>query len=127
MKSLRSEFLSLYIGGLSLVLLSGCSSLIVLPSSGTWETRTVLLGPVVVCRGGNFSMEPKDCNQWPLSIPTMPSPEIHYAELRAKAAELYETDPTVVVLKDVNVKYTTEINGVIRGWRATAIAGKRVE
>lgn len=107
------------------LLLIGCTSPMMLPSSGTWEERTVTLGPVVVCKGGNFSFTPKDCNQWPLSIPSMPVPEIHYAELRAQAAEEYSVDAARIILKDVLVKYNAEINGVIRGWKASAIAGKK--
>lgn len=108
-----------------ILLLAGCTSPMILPSSGTWETRTVTLGPVVVCKGGNFSFEPKGCNQWPLSIPSMPAPEIHYAELRAQAADQYSVDAAGIILKDVLVEYNTEINGVIRGWKASAIAGRR--
>lgn len=113
--------------GLSVLLVVGCTSLIILPSSGTWDTRTVSLGPVVVCRGANFSTEPEDCNQRALSIPSLPVPDIHYGELRARAAELYKVDPTAVVLTGVQVEYLTEANGVIRGWRATAVAGKKGE
>lgn len=104
---------------------SACTTPIVLPSSGAWVEHTETLGPVVVCKGGNFALEPQGCNQWPLSIATMPAPDTHYAELRAKAAEQYQVDAAEIVLKDVKVEYTTEMNGVVRGWRAAAIAGKK--
>lgn len=107
------------------LLLTGCTSPMMLPPSGTWESQTSTLGPVVVCKGGNFASEPEGCNQWPLSIPSMPHPDIHYGELRAKASETYSVDAALIVLKDVIVEYTTEINGVIRGWKASAVAGKR--
>lgn len=94
-----------------------------LPPSGTWDSGVRTLGPVEVCRGGTIDSGPS-CNQWPLSIMSMPVPDSHYAELRMKAAELYQVDSAAVVLKDINVVYSTEINGVIRGWRAKALAGK---
>ncbi len=42
-----------------------------------------------------------------------------------KAATQYKLDPALIVLKDVSVEYVTELNGVIRVWKATAIAGRR--
>jgi len=111
-----------------LLLLTDCAnhSTLLLPAAGTWTTDTILLGPVVSCRGGNldFSEHHKECNQWPLSLPSMPHPEIHQAELRTKAAQQYQTDVGLIVLKDVQVIYNTELVGTIRGWKATAIAGK---
>lgn len=110
--------------GLILVFLSGCTSPMTLPSSGRWDQQTVTLGPVVVCKGGNLTFTPKGCNQWPMSLPSMPAPEIHYAELRAEAADKYSVDAGLIVLKNVVVKYNSEIRGTIRGWKASAIAGK---
>jgi hypothetical protein len=111
-----------------LLLLTACAnhSTLLLPAAGTWTSDTVLLGPVVACRGGNldFSEHHKECNQWPLSLPSMPHPEIHHAELRTKAAQQYQIDVGQIVLKDVQVIYNTELVGTIRGWKATAIAGK---
>lgn len=110
-----------------LLFLTACAnhSTLLLPAAGTWTSDTVLLGPVVACRGGNldFSEHHKECNQWPLSLPSMPHPEIHHAELRTKAAQQYQTDVGQIVLKDVQVIYNTELVGTIRGWKATAIAG----
>ncbi len=111
---------------LILAILTGCTTALPLPPSGQWSERTIVLGPVVVCKGGNFSSEPKGCNQWPLALAVPPSPEIHYLELKTKAAEQYTVDANFVVLRDVSVEYTTEINGIVRGWRAHAIAGKTV-
>lgn len=112
----------------ALFLLPACAAKtpILLPSSGTWTADTVLLGPVVACKGGNsdFSEHHKECNKWPLSIPSLPHPETHHAELRTKAAEQYYVDGSTIVLKDVQVTYNTELVGTIRGWKATAIAGK---
>lgn len=105
--------------------LTACTTPMTLPSSGTWASHTETLGPVVACKGGNFTTD-SECNKWPISIASMPAPEIHYAELRAKAATQYSVDSPLIVLKDVLVEYNTEINGVIRGWRASAIAGKVV-
>lgn len=111
-----------------LLLLSACAARtpMLLPSSGIWTVDTVLLGPVVACQGGNrdFSEHHKECNKWPLSIPSLPHPETHHAELRAKAAEQYHVDGSAIVLKDVQVTYNTELVGTIRGWKATAIAGR---
>jgi hypothetical protein len=112
----------------AIMLLSGCAnrSTLLLPSAGTWTADTVLLGPVVACRGGNldFTAQHKECNQWPLSIPSLPHPDTHHAELRTKAAQQYQTDVSMIVLKDVAVTYNAELVGIIRGWKATAIAGK---
>jgi hypothetical protein len=111
-----------------LLLLTACAnhSTLLLPAAGTWTSDTVLLGLVVACRGGNmdFSEHHEECNQWPLSIPSLPHPEIHHAELRAKAAQQYQTGAATIVLKDVQVLYNTELVGTIRGWKASAIAGK---
>lgn len=110
--------------------LTGCAAntVLMLPGSGAWEERTAILGPVVACRGGNsdFSETHKECNNWPISVTHMPPPEAHYAELRAKAAEQYHVDPALIALKDITVSYNTELNGVIRGWKAQAIAGQRI-
>jgi hypothetical protein len=46
------------------------------------------------------------------------------AELRTKAAEQFKADVSTIVLKDVQVTYNTELVGTIRGWKATAIAGR---
>jgi len=107
----------------TLLLLSGCTTPIMLPSSGAWDGASEL-GPVYACNGGTFSSD-EGCSGWPLALVSMPSPETHYAELRAKAAKQFHVDPDRIALKDVSVEYLTEINGVIRGWKATAIAGKR--
>lgn len=110
------------------LLLPACAARtpIMLPAAGTWTTDTVLLGPVVACRGGNhdFTEHHRECNQWPISVPSLPHPETHHAELRTKAAQQYQSDIGTIILKDVEVTYNTELNGVIRGWKATAIAGK---
>lgn len=111
--------------GVSLSILAGCTTPIMLPPSGMWDATTVALGPVVACKGGASSGTVEEgCGGWPLSLPSMPHPDVHYAELKARAAQQYTVDQSVVVLKDVHVDYRSEINGVIRGWRATAIAGR---
>jgi hypothetical protein len=90
-----------------------------LAPSGSWDANVRALGPVEACRGGTVDSG-RSCGQWPLSIAMIPGPESHYVELRTKAMELYQMHYDSVVLKDVHVVYSTEINGVIRGWRATA-------
>lgn len=101
----------------------GCTTPLTLASHGSWDGATEL-GPVRACKGGSLSID-RECSGWPLSLPSMPSPDTHYAELTAKAAAQYHVDPSLIVLKDVAVEYVTEINGVIRGWKVTAIAGRR--
>lgn len=101
----------------------GCTTPLTLAPHGSWDNATEL-GPVMACKGGSVSFD-RECSGWPLSIPSLPSPDTHYTELKAKAATQYNVDPSLIVLKDVSVKYVTEINGVIRGWKATAIAGRR--
>lgn len=110
--------------GLAL-LLAGCTTPLMLPESGSWDGVTEL-GPVYACKGGSHSFQRKCKGGWPLSLPSLPAPDIHYAELRADAATRYATDPSLIVLKDVSVEYLAELNGVIRGWDAQAIAGRRV-
>lgn len=108
--------------------LGGCAnhSELMLPSAGNWTSDTVVLGPVFACRGGNmdFSSDHEECNKWPLSIPSLPHPDTHYAELRTKAAQQYQVDVGTIVLKDVQVVYNTELVGTIRGWKVTAMAGR---
>lgn len=114
----------------AILLLSGCAnhSTLMLPASGTWTSDTIVLGPVVACRGGNmdFSEHSKECNDWPLSVPSLPHPETHHAELRTKAAKQYQADVSTIVLKEIEVTYNAELVGTIRGWKATAIAGKNI-
>jgi len=110
------------------LMMSACAnrSDLMLPSVGSWTPETIVLGRVVACRGGNldFSDDHKDCNKWPLSLPSLPHPETHYAELRTKAAQQYQVDVGAIVLKDVQVTYNSELVGTIRGWKASAIAGR---
>lgn len=112
---------------LSIVLLTGtgCTTPLTLASHGSWDGATEL-GPVMACKGGSLSID-RECSGWPLSLTSMPSPDTHYAELKAKAATQYQVDPALIVLKDVSVEYVTEINGVIRGWKVTALAGRRAQ
>lgn len=110
--------------------MSACAnrSDLMLPSVGSWTEQTIVLGRVVACRGGNmdFSEDHKECNDWPLSLPSLPHPDAHYAELRTKAAQQYQVDVGGIVLKDVQVTYNAELVGTIRGWKATALAGKNL-
>lgn len=114
--------------GIFLALLAGagCTTPLTLAPHGTWDSTTTELGPVMACKGGSISFD-QECSGWPLSIPSLPPPDTHYTELKAKAAGQYHVDPAHVVLKDVAVEYVTEINGVIRGWKATAVAGQRAQ
>ena len=106
-----------------LLITIGCTTPLTLASYGSWE-GAIELGPVKACKGGSLSID-QECSGWPLSLPSLPSPDTHYTELKAKAATQYKLDPSLIVLKDVSVEYVAEINGVIRGWKATAIAGRR--
>ena len=108
---------------IAILTLAGCTTPLTLASHGSWDGATEL-GPVRACKGGSLSID-RECSGWPLSLPSMPSPDTHYAELTAKAAEQYKVEASRIVLKDVAVEYVTEINGVIRGWKATAMAGRK--
>jgi hypothetical protein len=103
-------------------LTAACTTPLTLAPHGQWDGATEL-GPVMACKGGSASFD-RECSDWPLSISSLPSPDTHYTELKAKAATQYNVDPSLIVLKDVSVKYVIEINGVIRGWKATTIAGR---
>lgn len=116
-----SDFLQLLAA--CLLLLAGCTTPLTLASHGSWDGATEL-GPVRACKGGSLSID-RECSGWPLSLPSMPSPDTHYTELKAKAADQYKVDASLIVLKDVSVEYVTEVNGVVRGWKATAVAGRR--
>lgn len=114
----------LALSGLVALFISGCTTPLTLAPHGSWDGATEL-GPVRACKGGSLSID-QECAGWPLSLPSMPAPDTHYTELKAKAAQQYKVDPSVIVLKDVSVDYVTEINGVIRGWKAHAIAGRKL-
>jgi len=106
----------------SIAMLSACSTVQPYGNYGTWSDGVQPLGPVSWCGGG--------CNQkgegsiWPLSLPGPPSEATIHEALARKTASQYSVPESEVVLKNVNVKLSTEMVGTVRGWTATADAGR---
>jgi len=103
-------------------LLSTCSTVTPYGSYGNWSDEVRPLGPVSYCGGG--------CNRsgegsiWSLSLTQPPSEATVHEALARKTASQYSVPQSEVVLKNVNVTLSTEIDGTVRGWTATADAGR---
>jgi hypothetical protein len=114
-----------------MVLLTGCgvnkSSLY--PGTGATadlrEEGVQVLGEVTACQGA-WCKKDGGGYEWPVSI-SHPPPALTYQKaLRQKAAKQYGIPEGEVVLGEVSVGYHTEMIGTIRGWEATAVAGRKV-
>lgn len=108
--------------GLMLVLLASCSTITPYPNLGKWDKSTQFLGPVTYCVGG-LCTGTDEGGQWPLALRDPPSEGTVHAALIRKAAKKYNAPEAEIVLKDVNLKMQAEINGIIRSWEGSAIAG----
>ena len=93
--------------------------------SGTGTTHDLhepgveLLGALTSCQGGFCE------GQWPMSLAVAPPASTYQAALRKKAAREFQVPESEVVLGEITVGYYSEINGTIRGWTATAPAGRK--
>jgi hypothetical protein len=81
--------------------------------SGEWTAQTETLGPVKA-----------DSGKWPLSLKTPPPEYTFYSALRSVAKGMYGAPENEIVLGEVEVKLSSELDGTIRSWTATSIAGR---
>jgi hypothetical protein len=105
------------------LLLSACTAMMPYRGYGDWTDDVQMLGPVSYCQGG-FCSGTEEGSQWPLGLTNPPSQDSIHAALITKAARKYNVRESEVVLRDVNVKLSTEMVGTVRGWYATATAGR---
>jgi hypothetical protein len=99
---------------LAAALLCGCVSTIKYPAYPVVSWAQVkTLGVVTADSGG-----------WPLSLNSPPPDYTYYSALQNKAAKQYDVPKSQVVLGEVSVNYGAEMDGTIRDWTATAIAGQ---
>jgi PBP1b-binding outer membrane lipoprotein LpoB len=100
---------------LGILLLAGCTSAVTYapyPSQAAWTGASKVLGMVEA-----------DSGAWPLSL-QVPPPEYTFdSALRKKAAAQYGVSEDSIVLSEVAVKFMSEMDGTIRSWKASAIAG----
>lgn len=82
------------------------------------EQGVEILGQVEACQGGFCH------GQWPMSLSVPPPASTYQAALRKEAAKQYNVPENEIVLGEVNVGYYSELNGTIRGWRASAPVGR---
>ena len=97
-------------------LLCGCASTIKYPpypATVNWGTGVKVLGKVTADSGG-----------WPLSLNAPPPEYTYYSALQDTAAKQFAVPRNQIVLGEVSVDYMAEIDGTIRSWTATAIAGQ---
>jgi hypothetical protein len=106
----------------AVVALSGCTTVQPYGNYGNWTETVQPLGPVSYCGGG--CDHTGEGSIWPLSLPAPPSEATIHEELARKTASQYSVPESEVVLKNVNVKLSTEAVGTVRGWTATADAGR---
>lgn len=113
-------------GILALLLLSGCgvSNSSIYPGTALThdlrEDGMTILGEVTACQGGFCH------GQWPMSLAVPPPASTYQAALRKEASKQYNVPEGEVRLGEVTVGFYSEINGTIRGWTATALAGRKV-
>jgi hypothetical protein len=91
---------------------------------GPWDSGVQSLGPVVACGGGGCCGTDEGC-QWPLALTNPPEAYTYQAALRSDAAKRYSVPSNEVVLSDIAVELDTELVGTVRGWKATATAGRK--
>jgi hypothetical protein len=102
------------IAAFAAALLCGCVSTINYPAypSANWNGIKTL-GTVTA-----------DSGAWPLSLNAPPPDYTYYSALCSKASEQFNVPKSQVVLGEVSVVYGSEMDGTIRDWKATAIAGQ---
>jgi len=103
-----------------MVLLGGCATQLTYPGLGTWGPGVQELGRITTCRG---AFCPTAGMFGSLSLTTPPDAFTYQSALRNQAVLQYHVPADQIVLSDISVKVYTEVNGVVRGWKATATAG----
>jgi hypothetical protein len=132
-QNLRWQFPSVSMLIVGLAFLSGCgvTSKSVYPGTGATfdlkETGVEVLGQVSACQGAYCKNDETGRTEWPISLPVPPPATTYQAAIRKKAARMYNVVESQIVVGEVDVTYTSELVGTIRGWTASAIVGKRVE
>lgn len=94
------------------LLLTGCESTLKYPPTAGWKTSQPL-GPITATSG-----------IWPLSLNAPPPQYTYFAALRDKAAYKFNIPPASVEFDEMTVTFGSELDGTVRDWRATAIAGQ---
>lgn len=112
-----------------LLVLSGCISTPTLyPGTGLTadlkEDGVVLLGEVTACKGAWCKTDGGGYESV-LSLPAPPDAYAYQSALKKQAVKTYHVPEQEVVLGEVSVGYYAELIGTIRGWQATALAGRR--
>ena len=114
---------SVLIGIIALLFIGGCTSQLMFPGYGNWDSKVATLGPVTFCSGGDCHNSDEG-SQWPLSMKTPPNETTYHVALRKKAAKKYNVPEDEIVLSEVSVSVYAELDGTVRGWNATATAGR---
>lgn len=94
------------------LLFVGCQT-VTFPPYGSWTPEVETLGPVRAESGG-----------WPLSLKAPPPEYTFHSALRSVAHGTYGVPENEVVLGEVSVEFMSELDGTIRSWKASAIAGR---
>jgi len=97
----------------ALLCLTGCESVMKYPPSEGWSQNVKILGPVEANSG-----------MWPLSLSAPPPQYTYFAALRDKAAFKYNVPVDTVVIGEMTVTVGAEIDGTVRDWKASALAGQ---
>ena len=94
------------------LLLTGCESTLKSPATAGWNSSRVL-GPIKATSG-----------IWPLSLNAPPPQYTYFAALRDQAAYKFNVPPASVEFDEMTVRVGSEMDGTVRDWTATAIAGQ---
>jgi len=94
-------------------LLCGCESTIKYPPSANWGPNTKVLGQVKA-----------DSGFWSLSLSAPPPQYTYFAALRDKAAFQFNLPAEAIAIGEMTVVVGSEMDGTVRDWTATAIAGQ---
>jgi hypothetical protein len=94
-------------------LLCGCESTLKYPPSANWGPNTKILGPVKA-----------DSGMWPLSLSAPPPQFTYFAALRDKAAYQFNQPADSIAIGEMTVVVGSEMDGTVRDWSATAVAGQ---
>jgi hypothetical protein len=95
------------------LLLAGCESTLKYPPSTNWSAGTKILGPVEA-----------DSGMWSLSLSAPPPEYTYFAALRDKAAFKFNVPTESVAIGEMTVSIGAEMDGTVRDWHASAIAGQ---
>lgn len=83
-----------------------------------------ILGDVTACQGA-WCKKPEGGYEWPIGLSHPPAALTYQRALERKAAQQFGVPESEVVLGDISVGFTTELIGTIRGWEASAVAGRK--